>query len=101
MDRYIYVKMGIYSNRCIFGIRISTHSADDFSKTLFEQKYEEPMTHTQMQEAFLFYTGWNDTPNLSFHVWVEYRSRLDPRNKCHYMIWHPITLQLFLEKFDL
>lgn len=52
--------MGIYSDGRIWGIRIFTYTDDNLSKTVFEQTYPEPMTHSQMREAFLFYTEWRD-----------------------------------------
>jgi len=58
--------MGIYANGNIFGIRIYNVNEDDFSNTLFEEKYNERMSHTQMREAYLFYTLLNDKTDVCF-----------------------------------
>ena len=89
--------MGIYYDG-IFGIRIYNFNNDDFSNTLFEEKYDEIMSHEQMREAYLFYSQINDK-NIRFQIYTECSSTLDPYNKENFMEWYPISLNNFLEKF--
>ena len=92
--------MGIYANGSIFGIRIYNFNDDDFSNTLFEGKYDEIMSHEQMSEAYLFYNELNDKNNLFFQIYTECSSTLNKDNKEQFMMWYPISLNVFLEKFS-
>lgn len=91
--------MGIYNNGSIFGIRMYNFNDDDISNMLFEEKYDEIMSHEQMREAFLFYTKLNDKNNISFQIYSECISRLDKYNKDNFMRWYPLSLDTFLEDF--
>jgi len=91
--------MGIYSNGSIFGIQIYNFNDDDFSNILFEQQYDEVMTHNQMREAYLFYTNLNDKNKIFFKIYTECSSSLS-YNRDNFMMWKPISLDTFLEKFD-
>ena len=68
--------MGIYSNGSIFGISIYNFNDDDVSNILFEEKYDEIMSHEQMREAYLFYTILYDKNNISFKIYTECTSTL-------------------------
>jgi len=92
--------MGIYSNGSIFGISIYNFNDDDFSNTLFEEKYDEIMSHEQMSEAYLFYTELTDKNNVFFKIYTECSITLDKYNGKTVMMWHPISLDVFLEKFN-
>jgi hypothetical protein len=92
--------MGIYAGDRIFGIRIYNFNDDDVSNTLFEEKYDEIMSHEQMREAYLFYTELNDKNNLFFKVYLECSSTLDLIHNKKYMNWCSISLNTFLENFD-
>jgi hypothetical protein len=93
--------MGIYSNGSIFGISIHTLNDDDYNvNILFEEKYDEIMSHEQIREAYLFYTELNDKNNLLFKVYTECTSTLDIE-KHNFMKWHTISLNQFLENFDI
>jgi hypothetical protein len=93
--------MGIYSNGSIFGISIYTLNEDDYNiNILFEEKYDEIISHEQIREAYLFYTELNDKNNLLFKVYTECTSTLDIE-KQNFMMWHTISLNQFLEKFDI
>jgi hypothetical protein len=93
--------MGIYSNGSIFGISIYTLNEDDYNiNRLFEEKYDEIISHEQIREAYLFYTELNDKNNLLFKVYTECTSTLDIE-KQNFMMWHTISLNQFLEKFDI
>jgi hypothetical protein len=90
-----YYKMGIYDNGSMFGIRIYNFNDDDFANILFEEKYHEIMTHQQMREAYLFYTELNNKDEIHFQYYTECSSTY---GEGIYLHWHPMTLNLFLEK---
>jgi hypothetical protein len=92
--------MGIYTDGSIFGIRIYNFN-DEISNTLFEEKYYEIMTHEQMREAYLFYAILYDKKDVFFKVYVECSSTLDLYNKEKFMDWYPMSLNTFLEKFNI
>jgi hypothetical protein len=121
--------MGIYNNGTIFGIRIYNFNEDEFSNILFEEKYDEIMSHEQMREAYLFYailhlctfktpTKWAvmteqcdadcafkirnsvyDKKDIHFKIYTESISTYDSNNKEKIMMWYPLSLDNFLEKF--
>lgn len=91
--------MGIYSSGKIFGLRIYNFN-EDFSNTLFEEKYNEIMSHQQMSEAFLFYNELNDKNKIFFEIYTECSSTLNPYNNEIFMDWYPISLNMFLQQFD-
>jgi hypothetical protein len=91
--------MGIYPNDNIFGISIYNFNNEDFSNTLFEEKFEEIMSHQQMSEAYLFYNELIDKNNIFFKVYTECRVTLNNYNKENVMRWQPISLNYFLERF--
>ena len=91
--------MGIYSNGNIFGIQIYNFTHDDLSNILFEEKYDEIMSYVQMREAYLFYTNLNDKNSIFFKIYTECSSTLDNYKKDNFMMWHPLLLDTFLEKF--
>jgi hypothetical protein len=94
--------MGIYNSGRIFGVRMYNFNYDDdISNMLFEEKYDEIMSHEQMREAFLFYTNLNDKNNISFQIYTECSSTLDKYNKDNFMMWYPLSLDMFLEKFGI
>lgn len=89
--------MGIYENGSIFGIRIYNFNDDDFANTLFEEKYDEIMSHEQMREAYLFYTELNNKNGIFFKYYTEcstYHEEI-------FFKWLPISLNLFLEKIGI
>jgi hypothetical protein len=91
--------MGIYSNGSIFGISIYNFKDDDVSNILFEEKYDEIMSHEQMSEAYLFYANLYDKNNISFKIYTECTSTLS-YNRDNFMMWYPLSLNTFLEKFN-
>jgi hypothetical protein len=90
--------MGIYSNGSIFGIQIYNFNDDDVSHILFEEKYDERMSYNQMREAYLFYTNLHDKKHISFKIYTECSSTLS-YGMDNFMMWHPLPLDTFLEKF--
>ena len=90
--------MGIYSNGSIFGIQIYKFNDDDISNILFEEKYDEIMSYNQMREAYIFYSILYDKNNIFFKIYTECTGTLS-YNRDNFMMWHPLTLDTFLEKF--
>ena len=90
--------MGIYSNGIIFGIQMYNFNDDDFSNILYEEKYDEVMSYIQMREAYLFYNNLNDKNNIFFKIYTECNNTLS-YNSDNFMMWHPLPLNTFLEKF--
>jgi hypothetical protein len=91
--------MGIYSSGRIFGIRIYNFNDQEFSNTLYEEKYDEIMSHEQMREAYLFYNQLNDKNGIFLKIYTECSSTLNCYNNENFMMWYPISLNVFLEKF--
>jgi len=83
--------MGIYSNGSIFGIGIY-----NFNNTLFEQTYNVLMNDEQKKKAYLFYTELTNKNDLFFRIYTECSSTY---NTELFMMWHPISFDIFLEKF--
>lgn len=92
--------MGIYSNGSIFGISIYNFKDDDVSNILFEEKYDEIMSHEQLRQARLFYDLLYDKKNIHFKIYTECSSTLS-NNKETFMEWHPLSLDTFLEKIGI
>jgi hypothetical protein len=90
--------MGIYSNGRIFGIQIYNFTDDDISNILYEEKFDEEMSFHQMREAYLFYDNLNDKNNIRIKIYIECSSTLS-YNKDNFMMWQPMPLDTFLEKF--
>jgi hypothetical protein len=93
--------MGIYTNGSIFGIRIYNFNDEDFNNTLFEEKYDEIMSYEQIRGAYLFYNELNNKNEIRFQYYTECSSTHDKYNNSNFMMWHPMSLNLFLEKFGI
>lgn len=93
--------MGIYTNGDIYGIEIYKVDDNDNIHTLITQKYETIMSDEQIREVYLFYTELNDKNNVSFKIYTECSSTLDKYNRENYMSWYPISLNIFLQKFNI
>ena len=90
--------MGIYGNGSIFGIQIYNFNDNDVSNILFEEKYYEVMSYNQIREAYLFYTELNKNNEIHFKIYSECSSTLSYKRHT-FMMWYPINLDTFLEKF--
>jgi len=89
--------MGIYTNGNIFGIKIYTVNDDDDNiNILFIKNYDVIMSDEQMKEAYLFYTELNDKTNIFFKCYTECSSTYA---NGVFMMWYPMSLNTFLEKF--
>lgn len=89
--------MGIYINGSIFGIQIYNFN-DDISNILFEKMYIKEMNDEQMKEAYLFYNNLNDK-KVYFKIYTSCVSTLNHNNVDNFMIWYPLPLDIFLDKF--
>ena len=90
--------MGIYVNDAIFGIKIYNFNYDESINILFEEKYDEIMTHEQMRKVYLFYTEINNKNDICFQYYTEYSSTY---GKGIYFNWYPMSLNIFIEKFGI
>ena len=93
--------MGVYSSGAILGIRLYNFNDDDCSNILFESKYTDVMSYTQKREVYLFYNGLNNKNEISFQIYMECSSSYDINNREPFIMWHPITLDMFLKSFDI
>jgi hypothetical protein len=89
--------MGVYNNGKIYGIRIYNFNDDDLINILFEEKYDEIMSHEQMKQAYLFYNELNDKNDIHFNFLTECISTCDILDKENFMMWYPMSLNQFLE----
>jgi hypothetical protein len=62
------------------------------------KKNDEVMSYHQMREAYLFYTELNKNNEIHFKIYTECISTLS-YNRDNFMMWYPMTLDTFLEKF--
>jgi hypothetical protein len=90
--------MGIYANDTIFGIKIYNFNDDDFANVLFEEKYDEIISNEQLREVYLFYTELNNKNDIRFQYYTECSSTY---GKGNFLSWYPMSLNLFLEKFNI
>lgn len=93
--------MGIYTNDTIYGIRIYNFDDDEFCNILFETKFDKIMSHEQMREAYLAYMLLDDKTNLFFKFYTECMSTLNKYNNDTFMDWYPMTLNTFLDNFEI
>lgn len=89
--------MGIYTSENIFGIRIYNF-INDISNILYEEIYDDIISHHQMKEAYLYYTQINDKNNINFQIYTECNDTYN--NKVSYMKWYPLSSDTFLDKFN-
>ena len=114
--------MGIYSSSSIFGIRIYNFNDDDISNILFEKTYNKIMTDKDKRAAYLFYTELNNKNEIRFQYYTECSNTystartpelgtivdvrglsvydLSSKDKGTFLMWCPISLDLFLEVFN-
>ena len=94
----MYYKMGIYDSGNIFGIKIYNFNHDDFANILFEKTYNEIMSDEEKKKAYLFYTELNKKDEIHFQYYTECSSTYG--EGC-FLMWYPMSLNLFLEKFGI
>jgi len=88
--------MGIYTNGCIFGIKIYNF-IDDECNTLFETKYYKIITNEQIKEVYFFYEELPNKENIFFKIYTECSSTYGQGT---FMMWYPMSKDSFLEKFS-
>jgi hypothetical protein len=94
-----YYKMGIYDSGKIFGIKMYNFIYDDdFANILFEKTYNEIMSDEEKKKAYLFYTNLNDKTEIDFQYYTECSSTYGGGV---FLMWYPMSLNLFLEKFGI
>lgn len=92
--------MGIYENGSIFGIRIHYNlNDDDFNNALFEKKYNKIMSDEEKRNAYTFYIGLNNKNKIRFEYYSECYSTYGEDDI--FLMWCPMSLNLFLEKFGI
>ena len=90
--------MGIYDSGNIFGIKMYNFNEDDFANTLFEKTYNEIMSDEEKKKAYLFYTKLNNKIKIHFQYYTECSSTY---GEGVFLMWYPMSLNLFLEKFGI
>jgi hypothetical protein len=90
--------MGIYDSGNIFGIRIYNIDQYDFSNILFEKTYTTIMSDEEKKKVYLFYSELNNKNEIRFQYYTECSSTY---NRCTFFAWYPMSLNVFLEKFNL
>ena len=93
--------MGIYRSGNIFGVRIYNFNNDDSINILFEEKYDEIFNNEKMREIYEFYNKLCNKNEILFGIYTECTSTLDPYNRKNFMNWFPISLNIFLEMFEI
>jgi hypothetical protein len=90
--------MGIYSSGDIYGIRM--YLIYDDVDILFEIKMDTIMSDEKKREAKIFYNGLSekDRTKVRFQIYTEFSSTY---NNEDFMIWEEITLDYFLQNFDM
>jgi len=89
--------MGIYPSDVIYGVRIYNFINDE-GNILFERKYDTIMSYENIKETKLFYDELCETDknNVFFKIYTECSTTY---NSGLCIIWLPITLDLFIQKF--
>jgi hypothetical protein len=90
--------MGIYNNGGIFGIKMYNCNDDDFANILFEKTYNEIMSDEEKKKAYLFYTELNNNNEIHFQYYTECSSTYD---KGFFLMWYPMSLDIFLKTFSI
>jgi hypothetical protein len=88
--------MGIYPSGIVYGIKIY-NLLDDVSNILFERQYNDVMNYNNRKETKLFYDNIpeNTKKYLRFLIYTECSSSCED----DFMIWYPISLDVFLKEF--
>jgi hypothetical protein len=93
--------MGIYSSDNIYGIQIFLINSHDYNvNLLFKIKMKTLMSDEKKKEAKIFYNGLSkiDKTKIRFKIYIEGSSTY---NNEIFMMWEEITLDYFLQKFDI
>ena len=90
--------MGFYPSGIIYGIRIYT-MVDGDAVTLLEKTYDREMSYQDRKEGRDFYKAVPETQKqqLRFQMYTVCSSPYED----DFMMWYPISLDVFKEKFYL
>ena len=88
--------MGIYPSGIVYGIRIYT-IVDNEAVNLFEKIYITEMSYEDRREARTFYKALSDylKPDIRFQMYTDCSSPCED----DFMMWYPISFDVFKEKF--
>ena len=64
------------------------------------ETYNEIMSDEEKKKAYLFYTELNNKNDIHFQIYTECSSTLNAYNKERFLMWHPMSLNTFLEIFN-
>jgi len=90
--------MGIYDSGSIFGIRIYNFNDDEFQNVIYEKKSNDVISEEEKKEAYLFYNKLNNQSEIRFQYYTKCSSTY---GKGNFLTWYPMSLNVFLEKFDI
>jgi len=91
-----YYTMGIYGSGDILGIQMYNFNDDDLANVLFEKKYNKIMSDDEKKHAYMVYTELNNKQELvHFKYYTECSSTYGEGT---FLMWCPMSLDLFLEK---
>jgi len=90
--------MGIYYSGKIFGIKMYNFNDDGLENVIFEKIYDKIMCNEEKKEAYLFYNQLNNKHQIRIAYYTECSSTYGSEI---YLSWCPMSLILFLEKFDI
>jgi hypothetical protein len=68
----------------------------DFSNILFEKTYYEIMIDEEKRKVYLSYTELNNKNEIYFQYYIECSSTY---GEGFFLMWYPMLLNVFLEKF--
>lgn len=88
--------MGIYPSGIIYGIRIYK-VVNDKAINIFEKKYDNEMSYEERRQIRFFYKALTETEkhDLRFQIYTECSASCED----DFMLWYPISLEVFRESF--
>jgi len=89
--------MGIYDNGNIFGIKMYNFNDEDFANVLFEKTYDKIMDDEEKKKVYLFYIKLSNKNEIHFQYYTKCSSSY---NGGFFFMWYPMSLNIFLEKFE-
>jgi hypothetical protein len=96
--------MGIYGNGKIYGIFIRVWNQEGCNTEvvdLFKYTSDQELSAEEKREAFAFYENLANKDNISFQLETECYSSLEREPSSEvFRMWVPISLESFLQQFD-
>ena len=90
--------MGIYISGVIYGIRICDNNSIS-NNILFIRQYNMRINSEQKREAYNFYSKLETKEDITVQIYTECNDTYTKQEE-EYMIWYPISIDLFLESFN-